>query len=108
MPRPDDVDLDALTIPELEALAARIQQAIARRREGARRALRERLEKIAAEEGYSLPELVAAAPRKTRTKAKPKYANPRDASQTWAGRGKQPAWVREALAAGKTLADLAV
>lgn len=39
---------------------------------------------------------------------KPKYRNPDDTSQTWAGRGRQPAWVRNALRKGKTLEQLAI
>ena len=37
-----------------------------------------------------------------------KYRNPDNPALTWSGRGKRPAWVNEALAAGKTLEDLAV
>ena len=36
----------------------------------------------------------------------PRYRNPDDPSQTWNGRGRQPKWVAEALAGGKTLDDL--
>ncbi|HTQ07400.1 MAG TPA: H-NS histone family protein [Polyangiaceae bacterium] len=36
----------------------------------------------------------------------PKYRNPRNPAQTWSGRGAQPLWVKDALAAGKTLSDL--
>ncbi len=35
-----------------------------------------------------------------------KYRN--DSGGTWGGRGKRPQWLRDALAAGKTLADFAV
>jgi DNA-binding protein H-NS len=108
MPRSDDVDLDALTIPELDALAKRIERTIAAKRDTAKRALRERIEKLAAQEGFTLPELVAGGAKRTRAKVKAKYANPKNPAQTWAGRGKQPAWVRDALAAGTSLADLAV
>lgn len=31
-----------------------------------------------------------------------------EAGNTWVGRGKRPQWIRDALAAGKTLKDLAV
>jgi DNA-binding protein H-NS len=52
-----------------------------------------------------------AAPAKKRgTKAKPvavvKFRN--DSGGTWGGRGKRPQWLRDALAAGKTLSDFAV
>ena len=33
----------------------------------------------------------------------PKYRNPNDSSQTWAGRGLQPHWLRDALKSGKKL-----
>jgi len=51
----------------------------------------------------------AAAKRKG--KAAPAGAAVRyrdEAGNTWVGRGKRPQWVRDALAAGKTLEDLAV
>jgi DNA-binding protein H-NS len=33
----------------------------------------------------------------------PKYRNSKDPSQTWAGRGLQPRWIREAIKSGKKL-----
>jgi DNA-binding protein H-NS len=33
----------------------------------------------------------------------PKYRNPKDPSQTWAGRGLQPLWMRDAIKSGKKL-----
>jgi DNA-binding protein H-NS len=33
----------------------------------------------------------------------PKYRNPKDPSQTWAGRGLQPLWIRDAIKSGKKL-----
>lgn len=41
-------------------------------------------------------------------KVKPKYRNPADPKMTWAGRGMQPRWFREALAAGKKEKDLLI
>lgn len=41
-------------------------------------------------------------------KVKPKYRNPLDKSQTWAGRGLKPKWVAAALKQGKKLEDLAI
>jgi DNA-binding protein H-NS len=39
---------------------------------------------------------------------KPKYRNPADKSQTWAGRGIRPRWLVAALKGGKKLEDFAV
>jgi DNA-binding protein H-NS len=41
-------------------------------------------------------------------KLKPKYRNPSDKSQTWAGRGIRPKWLTSALKGGKKLEDFAV
>lgn len=38
----------------------------------------------------------------------PKYRNPKNASQTWSGRGKQPRWLKEQLRSGKKLTDLLI
>jgi DNA-binding protein H-NS len=41
-------------------------------------------------------------------KLKPKYRNPANKSETWAGRGLKPKWVVASLKRGKKLEDLAV
>jgi DNA-binding protein H-NS len=38
----------------------------------------------------------------------PKFANPDNPNQVWAGRGKQPQWVIEKLASGLALEDLRI
>ena len=38
----------------------------------------------------------------------PKFANPDEPSQIWAGRGKRPRWVIEKLATGLALGDLSI
>lgn len=40
--------------------------------------------------------------------AEQKYVNPDDATKTWSGRGRQPHWVRDALASGRALEELAI
>jgi DNA-binding protein H-NS len=37
-----------------------------------------------------------------------RFRNPADASQTWTGRGRQPKWIAEGLAGGKSLDDFRV
>jgi DNA-binding protein H-NS len=41
-------------------------------------------------------------------KVSPKFQNPKQASQTWTGRGKRPHWVTEMLEAGKSLDDIRI
>lgn len=44
----------------------------------------------------------------TRAPATAKYRNPKNPSETWAGRGRQPAWVVDALKGGATIESLAI
>jgi DNA-binding protein H-NS len=48
------------------------------------------------------------AKRKPRTKVEPKYRHPDNAELTWAGRGKQPSWLKEALASGLTREEMLI
>jgi len=38
----------------------------------------------------------------------PVYRNPSNSAETWTGRGRQPRWVRDALANGARLEDLVI
>jgi len=84
---PNVIDLDPLTIGELEQLAKRVGQEIARKRAAGRQWLEQH--------GSRIVETDA-----------PKYQNPNNAAQTWSGKGKQPKWVEEVLAQGHTLESL--
>ena len=46
--------------------------------------------------------------RRPYPKVLPKYRNPTNRKETWAGRGKQPRWVTAQLRSGKKLADLLI
>ena len=58
----------------------------------------------------------AAAPKKARKSTKgrvlgkvaPKYRNPANAKETWAGRGKQPRWLAAETAKGRKLEDFLI
>jgi len=42
------------------------------------------------------------------TRLKPKYRNPKNKGETWAGRGLKPKWIVAALQSGKKLEDFAI
>lgn len=90
--------LDKMSVAELKDLRSRIDQAIAERQSAERVQLRQKLEAMAAESGFSLGDLMGNA-RKGRPVAI-KYRNPKDASQTWTGRGRPPRWLAEAMKKG--------
>lgn len=102
-----DIDLDTLSHDELKKLKSDVERALntvdARRKAEAKRAA----EQAAKEFGFSLEEVLSAPPLRG-SKGAPKFANPSNPSQTWTGRGRKPNWVNDALAAGKTLDDLAI
>ena len=83
----DFIDLDPLTISQLEQLAKRVGQEIARKRAAGREWLQKHGTQV------------------TETDA-PKYQNPKNVAQTWSGKGKQPHWIEEMLAQGHSLASL--
>lgn len=74
--------------------------------------LRSEIEEMLKKEGYSLADLFGGkSPKKASgggAKSPAKYRHPENASVTWSGRGRQPVWYKEAIAAGKTPEDLAI
>lgn len=105
----NDFDLSDLDLDDLKKLhketASAIQNYEARRRQEALAAA----EAAAKSAGYSLKDLVGMTTGKSSKSINPpKYRNPDDQSQTWSGRGRQPQWIKDALAANKSLDDFLI
>jgi DNA-binding protein H-NS len=99
------INLEKLSLDDLKELKRDVELAI---RGFEKRRKKEALvaaQKAAQELGFSLEEIMS---EKSGSKGLPKYANPANPDQTWTGRGRQPAWVKDALAKGKSLEDLAI
>ena len=106
-----DMDLNQLSLRELKDLQARIAKAIASYEDRKRKEVFAELEAKAKEMGYSLNELLGAAPTRATSKrsaGEAKFANPANAAETWTGRGRKPRWFIEAIAAGRPEDDLLV
>ena len=107
------IDLKNMSLKELQTLEKKVARAIAAHEKRERKNALAELAAKAKQLGFSLDELIgdkktvanvpAATNQKARKKVAPKYRNPNDASQTWTGRGRQPIWVKDALACGATL-----
>jgi DNA-binding protein H-NS len=69
--------------------------------------LRQKIDGMLASAGLTIEDCYPMIHRKKR-KIKVKYVNPDDRSMTWTGMGHQPWWVKEHLAGGGRLDDLAV
>ncbi|OAN82215.1 transcriptional regulator [Jannaschia sp. EhC01] len=67
------------------------------------------LKAVAKKHGFTLDDFTGGkSASKSGPKGVAKYANPADTSQTWTGRGRQPNWIKSALAAGKSLDEFAI
>ena len=123
------IDITRLSAKELDSL---IDQAKKRKHTLAKRkpisVVRSRLTALAKAEGYTIAELfggasakaapaaAAAAPAKARKSTKgyklgkvaPKYRNPGNAEETWAGRGKPPRWLAAELSQGRSLDEFLI
>jgi len=112
------IDIDALSLRQLEALlaAARARKALlARRRPEA--TVREELRAAAAAFGYTIDELFGASPAGAarvrakggkRGKVAPKYRDPQNRRNTWSGRGRMPRWLAAKTRQGMQAADFLV
>jgi DNA-binding protein H-NS len=100
-------------VEELLKLHARVEKIINRRAEQAREqawAILEQLEKYEQRDRLGTKVQLGMAqvsPLKGR-RILPKFRNPANHAETWAGRGRKPAWVIAALEAGKTLDELRI
>lgn len=103
------LNLNKMSIAELNKLISDAQTALAKKKE-----IAEKVRKLAKDNGLEISDLLAAdkpnkaKAKKSRGKVAPKYKNPANGSETWTGRGRQPRWVADALTGGKSLEDLLI
>jgi len=101
----EGIDLNSMPLDELWALHETICSILARKLEAEKRSLERRLNELR----RSFKKASNETPeRRPYPKVHPKFRNPKPPHQTWSGRGHRPRWVRELLAAGKTIDDLRI
>lgn len=108
----DRFNLADMSPDDLKELRGRIdKQEQQARRNAKEKAVSEILE-VAAKHGYKMADLfpngVQKAVRKPLAVLQPKFRNPDDAEMVWNGRGRQPDWFKEKLAAGVERADMLI
>lgn len=101
------LDLNGMSIDDLLELQDLIREAVKRRAQSERDALRQRLARLEAAAAEGTPGGPRPSPLKGR-KVAPKYRNPDNPSQTWAGRGQMPAWMAVAVANGASVSDFEI
>ena len=106
------MDISNLSVAELRALQDQVQQEIKSKEKEELTAAREKILAIAQNAGISLKELMGSAPKTkggvVKAKVAVQYRHPGDASLQWTGRGRQPKWVQEWVAGGKSVDELRV
>ncbi len=100
-------DLEQMSRSELLDLRRDVERALATVDERRKAEARAAAERAAREHGFSLDEVLGEQ-KKSGRKNPPKFRNPEDPRQTWSGRGRQPAWIKEALESGKALNEFAI
>ena len=101
------IDLEAMSLKELKQLEKDARKAIQNYEQRKKNEALVAIEATAKEFGFSLSELTGAS-KKRSSGAAAKYRHPENAAKTWSGLGRQPAWFKEAIEAGKSKEDLAI
>ena len=92
------VELDAMSVEDLWSLHVDLSQMLQQRIQAEKLKLEERLKQLEAPVSGRRPYPVVP----------PKYRNPEQPSETWAGRGKQPRWLVAQLRSGKRIDDFKI
>ncbi len=103
------VNVEKMSLKELLDLEAKVEKAIANARDRERIEVKQKIEAIVQNAGFSVGELFGgrAPAGKVRTVAA-KYVNPDNRAETWTGRGRKPRWLTAKLDKGAKLEDFAV
>jgi DNA-binding protein H-NS len=108
-----DADFNLLSADELWSLHEEVGAVLSEKIVAEKRELEERLSRLnrAMADRAKLARAESGRRRVVRRKYPPvfpKYRNPNNPSETWAGRGKQPRWLVSQLQAGKNMSDFLI
>lgn len=95
-----NIDLNSMSLDELKKLQKDVNKAVGGYQDKQRKEALAAAEAAAREMGFTLAELTGLPSKKTKSVTPPKYRHPKNTEQTWAGRGRQPEWMKDALENG--------
>jgi DNA-binding protein H-NS len=101
------MNLKSMTIDALIGLRGKIDAVLTAKVQDERRSLESELAKLSRVD-MGGGRTKASFGRGVRGKVAPKYRNPEDPTETWAGRGLKPRWLAAALKSGKKLDDFMI
>lgn len=103
------MNFKAMTFDKLIVARAQLELEIEKRIDRRRLTLREALDELRRLPVGKRPMKAARKKHPLKgNKLPPRYRNPNDHSQTWAGRGLRPRWLSQALKDGKKLESFAI
>ena len=98
-------DFNLMSENELWALRLEISSVLANKIAAEKTKLENRLRQLQTD---SVPSETVRRERRPYPQVLPKYRNPAEPAETWAGRGKQPRWLTAQLRTGKKLDDFRI
>ena len=97
-------NLNSMSVDELWNLHETLVAELGRKMAAERVRLENRLRQLGSSTGHS----IVSRERRAYPKVLPKYRNPKNEGETWAGRGKQPRWLTAQLRTGRKLNDFLI
>lgn len=104
-------DLENATAEEIEKLQAHLTGLVAQKRAEELAGKLKRIDDLISELGLSRAQVAAhlrSGKGRKRGAIAPKYRNPSNPAETWAGRGRKPKWVQDHLSNGGKLQELEI
>ena len=97
-------NLDRMSYAELAELRNEVDRTMVEKQNAERVALRQKLADMAKQHGLTLDEVLGKG-RKGKGSVAPKYRDPKNPENTWAGRGRMPLWMVAATKGSKAKKD---
>lgn len=97
-------ELKLMSVDQLWTLHEELVAELSRKIAAEKATLEQRLRKL----GFADGNVKLNRSHRPYPKVLPKYQNPKNPAETWAGRGKRPHWLRALLRSGKKLDDFRI
>lgn len=102
------IDTDSASLQELLDCYSLLEKEIEQKRNETKKEAAQKIKELARTYQLDLENILKEPIEKVSVKVKPKYQHPDNCQLQWTGRGRQPLWVAELLASGKTLDSLLI
>lgn len=100
------MNLDKMSHEQLVQLQKDVKKALTTYEDRRRKEALIEMQEVARKHGLDLSDVLKTGKKGAVTT--PKYRHPENPELTWAGRGRQPRWIKEAIEDGKSLDDMRV